>query len=202
MAEFPETCNSLLARVQGPGDEEAWREFVAIYRPVVYRLARGRGLQPADADDLAQRVLIAVRRAIGTWDADPSRGRFRSWLGRIAQNAIINALTRRLPDRAAGGTSVVALLREQPEPDRQTLDELDSEYRRSVFRWAAAMIRNEFHQSTWDAFWLTAVEGRTPAEVAVSLGSTVGAVYAARSRVMRRLKQVVEEHRRNLDEDQ
>jgi len=65
MPEFPETRTSLLVRIQSPHDGEAWREFVAIYRPVVYRLARRRGLQDADAEDLSQRVVIAVQRAIG-----------------------------------------------------------------------------------------------------------------------------------------
>src|SRR6516164_8450721 len=98
MLEFPETKTSLLLRIQDSRDEEAWREFVAIYRPVVYRLARMRQLQHADAEDLSQRVVIAVQRAIGNWRVDPAKGRFRFWLARISQNAIINALARRRPD--------------------------------------------------------------------------------------------------------
>jgi RNA polymerase sigma-70 factor (ECF subfamily) len=58
MPEFPETRVSLLVRIQNSHDEQAWREFVAIYRPVVYLLARKQGLQDADADDLSQRVVI------------------------------------------------------------------------------------------------------------------------------------------------
>jgi RNA polymerase sigma-70 factor (ECF subfamily) len=194
MSEFPETHKSLLVRIQRPRDEEAWREFVAIYRPVVYRLARKSGLQHADAEDLAQRVMMAVRRAIGNWDADPGKGRFRSWLARIARNAIINALTRRPPDLAAGGTAIFGLLEEQPEPDQRTQENLESEYRRSLFRWAAQRIRPEFHDGTWDAFWLTTVEGKDTEEAARALGKTAGAIYAARSRVMRRLKDEIQQN--------
>jgi RNA polymerase sigma-70 factor (ECF subfamily) len=193
MLAFPETRTSLLVRVQSLHDEDAWREFVTIYRPVVYRLARTRGLQHADAEDLAQRVLIAVRRAIGNWDADPSKGRFRSWLGTIARNAISNALTRRPPDAAVGGSSILKLLEEQPEPDRQTAEHLEREYRRSLFRWAARRIRAEFRDGTWDAFWRTAVEGMSVEEAGTALGKSVGAIYAARSRVMRRLKDEIEQ---------
>jgi RNA polymerase sigma factor (sigma-70 family) len=195
MSDFPETRTSLLVRMQSLADEEAWSEFVTIYRPVVYRLARKRGLQDADADDLAQRVVIAVRRAIENWDADPAKGRFRSWLARIAQNAIINALTRRPPDIAAGGTTVHEILEKQPEPDHPTQESLQRECRRSVFRWAAQRIRPEFHDGTWDAFWLTTVEGMCVDEAARTLGKAVGAIYAARSRVIRRLKAEIEQNR-------
>jgi RNA polymerase sigma-70 factor, ECF subfamily len=192
MPEFPETRQSLLLRMKAAHDEDAWSQFVAIYRPVVYRLARQRGLQDADADDLAQRVMLAVRRAIGRWDADPAKGRFRSWLARIAQNATINSLTRRPPDAAVGGTSIIGLLEEQPEPDHGAQESLQCEYRRGLFRWAAQRIRPEFSRETWNAFWLTTVDGMQIEEAGRALGKTLGAVYAARSRVMRRLKDEIE----------
>ena len=194
MSDFPETRNTLLARVRSLDDEDSWREFVAIYRPVVYRLARKRGLQHADADDLAQRVFLSVGRAIGNWQPDPERGRFRAWLGTIARNAIINSLARRPPDAAAGGTSILELLDQQPEPDERTRHDLDLECRRSLFRWAARRVREEFGDSTWDAFWLTTVEGRDIAGTAADLGKSAGAIYAARSRVMRRLREEIEAH--------
>jgi RNA polymerase sigma-70 factor, ECF subfamily len=195
MPEFPETRDSLLVRMQSPHDEAAWNEFVAIYRPVVYRLARSRGLQDADAEDLAQRVMMAVRRAIGTWEADPSKGRFRSWLAKVARNATLNILTRHPPDVAAGGTTVLGLLERQPEPDRHIREDLEREYRRSLFRRAAQRIRAEFCETTWRAFWLTTVEGLGVDTAARELRKTVGAVYAARSRIMRRLKAEIEEIR-------
>jgi RNA polymerase sigma-70 factor, ECF subfamily len=193
MAEFPETRQSLLAQVQSLHDEEAWREFVTIYRPVVYRLARRRGLQHADAEDLAQRVLVAVGRSIGHGDFDPSKGRFRSWLATIAQNAILNALTRRPRDAAIGGSTIQALLADQPQRDPSIEEHLGREHRRSLFRWAAQRVRPEFRNGTWEAFWLTTVDGIGVEQVATALGKTAGAVYAARSRVLRRLKNEIEQ---------
>jgi RNA polymerase sigma-70 factor (ECF subfamily) len=189
--EYPETRASLIVRLKGRADQEAWREFVEIYRPVVCRLARRKGFQPADADDLAQQVLSAVAAAVGRWEPDPRRGRFRSWLHRIAHNLIVNALTRRAPDRAAGDTAAHDLLDRQPAAEGPDSDLFRVEARREVFHWAARRIRPEFQADTWEAFWLTAVEGRPAAEVAERLGKKAGAVYAARGRVMRRLKEAV-----------
>jgi RNA polymerase sigma factor (sigma-70 family) len=191
MLDFPETQTSLLVRIQNPRDDDAWREFVAIYRPVVYRLARMRGLQHADAEDLSQRVVISIQRAIGNWRVDAAKGRFRFWLAKIAQNAIINALTRRPLDVPVGGSAIRDLLEKHPQPDPDTQQELQREYRRSLFRWAAQRIMPEFHDGTWKAFWLTTVEGMGVEEAGQVLRKGVGAVYAARSRVMRRLKEEI-----------
>ena len=192
MPEFPDTRVSLLARIQSPRDEEAWREFTSIYRPVVYRFARKRGLQDADAEDLTQHVLVAVQGAIRRFQIDPAMGRFRSWLARVARNAIINALTRRRPDAAAGGSSIQELLQQQPEPELGIEETLQREYRRSLFRWAAEQIKPEFREGTWEAFWLTTAEGMSVEDASRRLGKGIGAIYAARSRVMRRLKEEIQ----------
>ena len=175
-------------------DEDAWREFLALYRPVVYRIARRRGLQHADAEDLAQRVFAAVGRAIGGFEPDLSRGRFRSWLARIAQNATINMLTRRPFDAATGGTSVFEILDKQLGKDQCPHAIMELEFRRSLFRWAAERVRGDFHETTWSAFWLTMVEGQDIQAVASTLGISTGSVYVARSRIIRKLKNEIEAH--------
>ena len=191
MPEYPETRASLIVRLRDRSDQEAWAEFVEVYRPVVYRLARRKGLQDADAEDLAQQVLSAVAAAVDRWEPDPARGRFRTWLHRIAHNLIVNALTRRAPDRGTGDDGAHGLLDRQPAREGPDSDLLRAESRSEVFQWAARQIRGEFQSDTWMAFWLAAVEGRPVAEVARELGKRPGAVYAARGRVMRRLKEKI-----------
>ena len=187
----PETRNSLLLQVRDSANQDAWDEFAAIYRPVICRLAVLKGLQPADAEDLAQQVLVSVAGAIDRWEPDAERARFRTWLRRVTDNAIINALTRAHPDRAAGQDS--DLLTQQAEFDGPDSGLLRIEYRREVFAHAAQQIRDEFSEDTWTAFWLTAVDNLPIETAADRMGKTKGSIYAARSRVMKRLKEKVEE---------
>jgi RNA polymerase sigma-70 factor (ECF subfamily) len=189
--DYPDTRASLIVRLRDRADQAAWGEFVEVYRPVVYRLACRKGLQHADAEDLAQQVLSAVAAAVDRWEPDESRGRFRAWLHRIAQNLIINTLTRRAPDRASGNVAQYDMLSQQEAREGPDSELLRIEYRREIFNWAARQIKAEFQTETWDAFWQTAVEERPVPEVARLLGKKPGAIYAARGRDMRRLKEKI-----------
>ena len=193
MSQWPETRETLLLKIRDPADAVAWEQFVAAYRPAILRLARRRGLQDADAENLAQQVLTSVSLAIGRWEKDASRGTFRSWLLRIARNQIVNAITRRPRDAGRGGTSVLEQLEQHPAQEQAVIALVDEEHRRAVFRWAADEIRPEFQEATWLGFWLTTVEGLPVETAAAELGKSVGSIYAARSRVMRRLKVKVHE---------
>lgn len=191
----PMTRQSLVLRLRDPEDAAAWAEFIELYEPLVYRLGRAKGLQDADAHDLCQEVFRAVSAAIERWDPDPAKGRFRGWLFRIARNLLVNFLTaQRRHGQGSGRTSVHDLLAAQPDPaDSQAEAEFAAEFRRRAFRWAADQVKPEFAENTWLAFWRTGVEGRSAAEAGQELGMTVGAVYVARSRVLARLRECVEQ---------
>jgi RNA polymerase sigma-70 factor (ECF subfamily) len=193
MDQTPTTRYSLLIRLREPRDERAWDEFAGIYAPLVYRLARRKGLQDADACDLVQEVFGAVARAFERGEYDPARGSFRGWLFRIARNLAVNHLVRqgRQP-RGSGDPAVGDLLAAQPAPDEESAL-FETEYRRQLLSWAAEQVRDEFTELTWQAFWQAGVEGRPAREVAESLGTTVGTVYHCKSRVMARLRKRIEE---------
>lgn len=190
MPEFPETSHSLIARVKDLADGAAWTEFLGIYQPVVYRMARRRGLQDADAHDVMQQVFLSASKSIENWKPGDSQPPFRAWLTTVARNAITKALTRRPRDAATGSTSVVEILDAQPDP-QQTTAEIHAEARKELVRWAAEQIRAEFSPAIWNDFWRTAIEGEPILEVAASTGRSTGAVYVARYRVIARLKEKV-----------
>jgi RNA polymerase sigma-70 factor (ECF subfamily) len=190
----PATRRSLVLRLRNLDDQAAWTEFVEVYEPLVYRLARNKELQDSDARDLCQEVLQAVASAIERWDPNPARGKFRSWLFRIARNLLVKFLIRqRRHPRGSGNTSVQELLEAQPAADPEAEAEFSAEFRRRAFHWAAEQVKTEFEDSTWQAFWRTGVENRPVRVVAEELGISTGAVYIARSRVLARLRQRVEQ---------
>jgi RNA polymerase sigma-70 factor (ECF subfamily) len=189
---LPDTRDSLIVRLADPADEAAWREFLEIYRPVIYRTVLRHGLQESDADDVVQQILMAIVEAVGRWQHSGHAGSFRAWLFTITRNLLINFVSRRR-QQGVGGTSFAEMLEQEPDNDPASHHHFEEEYRAEVFRWAAAQIRNEFQAKTWEAFWRTAVGGEPIADVARSLRLSVGSVYAARSRIMARLKRKVSE---------
>ena len=193
MTQFPETRESLILQVKDPANRAAWEHFVDLYRPVIFRIARTRGVQDADAEDLAQQVLIAVAGSIGRWEKSDKSTRFRHWLRRIARNAIVNAMTRRPPDQATGSSSVQDLLSAEPTRDEQTDSLIETELRRELYLRAAKIVRLDINEETWQAFELTVLKNMSGADAARELGKSIGTVYAARSRVMKRLRDAVAE---------
>lgn len=192
MADMPDTQDSLIAQLRDANNAAAWDSFALIYRPVFYRLARARGLQHADADDLSQQVLMSVARAVPQWQRDPP-ARFRHWLARIARNAIVNALTRGRQDQAAGGSDFQSVVSNLPADQTEFESQVEIEYQRQVYRRAAEIVRDQVQEASWRAFVLTVVEGEPIALVADQLGKSIGSIHAVRSRIMRRLQNTVRE---------
>ncbi len=192
MAEIPATRASLLLRLRDPRDEAAWAQFVELYAPLVYGYLRKQGLQDADAADLCQDVLGAVAGAVGRLDYDPAKGAFRNWLFTAVRRKLWNwqaAQERRA--QGTGDSATYRLLEQVQAPAREEA-EWQAECEDRVFAWACAQVRREVTDATWQAFWRTAIDGQPGKQAAAGLGLSVAAVYSARSRVLARLKELIQ----------
>jgi RNA polymerase sigma factor (sigma-70 family) len=193
--ESPLTRASLLVQIRDGSNHAAWQEFVNLYGPVVYGFARKRGLQDADAADLMQDVLRSIASAIGRLDYDRNQGTFRGWLFTITRNKVFNFLSaRRIRPQGSGDTAANQMLASVPQ-DNGDEESWELEYERRIAAVAMERVKGEFQESTWRAFWLTAVEGVAAADAARQVGISAGAVYVAKSRVLARLKEEVESMR-------
>jgi RNA polymerase sigma-70 factor (ECF subfamily) len=191
MSGAPTTRLSLLLRLRDGRDAEAWRQFVRLYAPLVYRYGRRHGLQDADAGDLTQEVLRAVSGGIARFEHPNRPGAFRGWLFTLARRKRCDLWARQArPGQGSGDSGVRELLDAQPAREEEAA--WDRDYRETVLAWAAERVRPTVREATWLAFWRTAVEGKEGKAVAEELGLSVAAVYLAKGRVMARLKEEVE----------
>jgi RNA polymerase sigma-70 factor (ECF subfamily) len=186
---------SLILRLRDAEDRVAWEEFATIYGPVVFNVARGRGFQPADADNLVQEVFMAVASSVFNWLERDERGSFRAWLLRIAHNAAVDMLTQKAT-RSLGcdGSEAQVHLANLPAP-AELSSALEMEYERTVFQWAIERVRESVAEHTWQAFWLTSIQELTVEAAAEKLSTRPGNIYFARSRVMARIKELVQRYR-------
>ena len=186
----PQTRPTLIGRLANPACEQAWIEFVRLYHDVIYRVARARGLQHVDAEDVTQDVFGIVARKIETFNIS-SGGSFRGWLHKLARDAAIDRLRRSTIDIGSGDSCLQRLLGEIAADDPTgTLWEI--EVQRVQLRLACDRIRDQFSEDTWNCFWFTAIDQQTISETARQLGRSAGSVRVARCRVMARLKKEVQ----------
>jgi len=192
MPVMTSTPVSLLQRLRNLARSEAaagaWSEFVELYTPVLYSWASRLGLQPADAADLVQDVFVILVRKLPEFQYDSGKS-FRAWLKTVLMNRWRDGEKRAAVASQHTGHPALAeanVLGQTPELE-------EAEYRELLVRRALEMMQREFRPATWKACWEQVVQGRSAAEVAGELGLSVNAVYVARSRVLRRLREYLDQ---------
>ncbi|MFO0938921.1 MAG: sigma-70 family RNA polymerase sigma factor [Gemmataceae bacterium] len=176
------TSESLISQLRRPGNDVAWNQFVSIYSQPLYNWLTKKSLQPHDALDIVQQVFVVLVRRLPEFQYDQA-GSFRSWLFGITTNIWKNHV--RQANRSIGLESD---LDNYQSVDR---DHDDMYFQKDVFQSALAVIRPEFHAETWQAFELHGLQGKPAKDVAAELGTTIGAVYASRHRVVTRIRQLL-----------
>jgi RNA polymerase sigma-70 factor (ECF subfamily) len=179
---------SLLERLRR-NDAEAWRRLLELYRPLVlFWCARG-GVAVDDAEDVTQGVFAGAAAGLHAFRHDRPDDTFRGWLRILTRNHIALHFRRdrdRVP--AEGGSHAREKLESVADPLAVAREDEEAEVNQ-LHRRAVEQVRGEFEERTWQAFWLTAIEGRAPADLAAELDMTPTAIRQAKSRVLRRLKQ-------------
>jgi len=174
---------SLLERLRQPVDQDAWSRFVDLYTPLIYTWARQVGLQLSDAADLVQDVFALLVEKMPGFAYD-QHGSFRAWLKTVTLNKWRENHRR----RAARHEDASEQLPDQLAT-RESEAFWDLEYREHVIAQALKVMQQDFEPKTWKACWELVVEGRPAAPVATELGLRVGTVYAAKCRVLARLRE-------------
>jgi RNA polymerase sigma-70 factor (ECF subfamily) len=177
------TSPTLLERLRQSADEAAWRQLAQLYTPLLFYWARRCGESEQDAADLVQDVFVTLLQTLPTFRSDKS-GQFRGWL----RTVILNKLRDRKRREA---TANKALAQHGQAPDLPDVAEAywETEYRQDLARRALQLMQAEFAPATWKSCWETVVEGRSIDAVARELGMSENAVYIARCRVLRRLRE-------------
>ncbi len=176
-----DTSASLLERLRRPAEHHAWGRFVELYTPVLFAWTRRLGLQAHDAADLVQDVFTILVRKLPEFEYDRRRS-FRAWLRTVFLNRWRN--WRRDAGPVVEGDAVP----EAAVPD-PAAEQAEAEYNRHLVHRALGLMQAEFEPATWQACWECVVAGKPAAVVADELHLTVNAVYLAKSRVLRRLRE-------------
>ena len=175
---------SLLERLRGPFEPEAWDRFVSLYSPLIWVWGRRVGLQEHDAADLTQEVFLKLLQVLPTFTYDAHKG-FRRWLRTITLNAWRDRHKRRGDRPLPGDEAALAAVAAPNDLDLFW----EAEYRQQLVNRAMALMQADFQPATWKAFWEQVVVGRPAKDVAAELGLTPGAAYASKFRVLDRLRE-------------
>lgn len=182
------TSKSLLRRVRNR-DADAWLRFTDLYGPLVYYWARQAGLQVSDAADLGQEVFQVVATRIDSFQHEAPGATFRGWLRVITSNKLKEFGRSRVAAGEVGTISFGQIAQVAEEND--DVEQLNS--RAILMRRALELIQGDFDSRTWQAFWRTTVDDQSATGVAAELKMTSGNVRQAKYRVLRRLREELDE---------
>ncbi len=188
---MPRTSASLLERLCDQTDSDAWARMVDLYSPMIRAWLRRYGLPEFDVDDISQTVLSAVVASLPHFQHNGRVGAFRSWLRTITINSLRQKFRvdrRRL--ESLGGRELLASLNELEDPDSDLSEVWDRAHDAHVLRTVMALAEPEFEAQTWRAFRLQVFDEAQPRLVAAQLEMTVNAVLIAKSRVLKRLREL------------
>jgi RNA polymerase sigma-70 factor (ECF subfamily) len=176
-----------LERLYDGADPVAWDDFFRRYWPFVFSIARQCGCTQHTAEEIVQEVVLAIFEKKAVFRHDPSRGRFRDWLGAVVRNKVL--LNRRAPAqrcRARGGGELPDCGTDSDAPDGRW----EAAFDQAMLSFLLDIVRSEVHPRAYQAFEAVAIGGCSGAEAARLTGMTRNAVYQARKKILKRLREL------------
>ena len=178
-----ETSTTLLAQIKDLRDSKSWRRFVELYGPLLYRYARLRGLSREDADEVKQNCLAQLVEVMPRFEYEPQRGKFKTWLYCVANNKIRDLFKRRRPSNLSSDNDAA-------QQEQATSDDLwEEQWELKHLRYCVPQVLAKAHPTTRRAFELYVISDWPADRVAATLKISVDQVYAAKSRILHRLRQ-------------
>ena len=180
------TSHSLLDRLKSTNSSRDWDTFVSIYRPLIQRQLHRFGIRSPDADDICQETLKQVFKTINGFNHNGRHGAFRNWLKTIVRQRLSRYM-RKSRTASASGT---ALNEQEIAIESSLQDYWDREHDRHVINNLLKLIRKDFTETSWQSFYRVVVCAEDPKSVAQSLSLSLNSITVARSRILRRLREI------------
>jgi RNA polymerase sigma factor (sigma-70 family) len=182
------TRATLLERLRDGGNALAWDEFFACYWPTIFGFARHRGCSEHTAEEIVQEVMLKIFQHRDVYQYDPTRGRFRDWLGTVVRNNV--AEHRRRPAnriQGRGGDSNGGPVDDAADDQHDAAVEWEAAFENNMLLALLDAVRRETNPRTYLAFELVGLQGLSGGEAARLTGLTRNAVYKSHKRVLERL---------------
>jgi RNA polymerase sigma-70 factor (ECF subfamily) len=196
-ADTLRTSWTLVARLKNLDDTQSWEAFVALYRPLILRVAIRAGLRQDEAEDVVQETMTVMTKHIQDFVAEPSRGSFRSWLLTIARRRICDQFGKRLPvagrsEARTSGTARTPTVERVPSPAEADLAAMcDEEWSRHLREEALQQLQLEVKPAHYQVFHLLTLEEKPIEAVAKMVGRSRAQIYLIKHRVGNKLKKIV-----------
>ncbi len=185
-----DTSASLLDRLRDEPDQADWNRLVYVYSPLIRNWLRRYDVSFEDGNDVVQEVMTVVVRRLPEFEHNNRTGAFRNWLRTITVNCLRDFWrAQRIRPKAQGGSDFQMILAEMEDPTSNLSQVWNQEHDLHVTTHLLKQIQSEFNEKTWSAFRLVVQEGVAPKDAATQLGTTVNAVFIAKSRVLARLRE-------------
>lgn len=190
--KYPTTSKTLLDRIAS-GDEISWDEFYRRYKKIVLGVAKFKGLQEQDANDVLQAVMLEFFKQSKTFKFDPDIARFRTYFGRIVHAKIVDHYRAKERRQKLTENVTAAVGEETAASAKESGEDLVfmTEWRKSILRDAFEKLRERVEPDTWQAYEMYAIQNRPVEKVAAYLDYTVNQVYQAKKRCTAMLREII-----------